>query len=178
MPFARMLHNRFRRIGMVLGPFASSLLLTVLLQAADMEPNAAAVYCDCQYSGGRYDIESAPSIEGESLHRMVQHMASSGAPLRGLIRRTAIRQAGLVRSDELRGTASVFVWLAKLLRWGNFRRVAKSLYYRLDHLRSITSASRSVPDDRKRAVCVAGRAGLENRRANHASPARCLRAAA
>jgi glycosyltransferase involved in cell wall biosynthesis len=132
----------------------------VLLQAADMEPNAAAVYCDCQYSGGRYDIESAPSIEGESLHRLVQHMASSGPPLRGLIRRVAIRQAGLVRSDELRGTASVFVWLAKLLRWGNFRRVAKPLYYRLDHPRNITSALRNVPDDRKRAALTTLFTGL------------------
>ena len=132
----------------------------VLLQAADKEPNAAAVYCDCQYSGGRYDIESAPSIEGESLHRLVQHMASSGPPLRGLIRRVAIRQAGLVRSDELRGTASVFVWLAKLLRWGNFRRVAKPLYYRLDHPRNITSALRNVPDDRKRAALTTLFTGL------------------
>jgi hypothetical protein len=27
----------------------------------------------------------------------------------------------------------VFVWLAKVLRWGNFRRVAKPLYSRLAH---------------------------------------------
>ena len=46
----------------------------VLLQAADKEPNAAAVYCDCQYSGGRNDIEIAPSIEGESLDRMLQYI--------------------------------------------------------------------------------------------------------
>jgi len=124
----------------------------VLLQAADMEPNAAAVYCDCQYSGGRYDIESAPSIEGESLHRMVRHMASSGAPLRGLIRRAAIRQAGLVRSDGFHGASALSVWLAKLLHWGNFRRVAKPLYYRLDHPRNITNTLRSVPDDRKQAA--------------------------
>jgi glycosyltransferase involved in cell wall biosynthesis len=132
----------------------------VLLQVADMEPNAAAVYCDCQHSGGRYDIERVPSIEGEPLHRIVRYLASSGAPLRGLIRRAAIRQAGLVRSDELRGTASVFVWLAKLLRWGNFRRVARPLYYRLDHLRSITSSLRSVPDDRKRAALTTLFTGL------------------
>jgi hypothetical protein len=120
-----------------------------------MEPNAAAVYCDCQFSGGRDDIESAPSIEGESLYRMVRYMEyvpSSAAPLRGLIRRAAIRQAGLVRSDEFRAPLDEFVWLAKLLRWGNFRRVAKPLYYRLDHPRSFTSAWFSSPEDRKRAA--------------------------
>ena len=46
----------------------------VLLQAADKEPNAAAIYCDCQYSGGRNDIEIAPSIEGEPLDRMLQYI--------------------------------------------------------------------------------------------------------
>lgn len=136
----------------------------VLLQAANMEPNAAAVYCDCQYSGGRDDIESAPSIEGESLHRMVryiEHVPLSAAPVRGLIRRAAIRQAGLVRSDEFRAPFEVFVWLAKLLRWGNFRRVAKPLYYRLDHPRSFTNAYViSSPEDRKRAVLTTLLTGL------------------
>ena len=87
----------------------------VLLQAADKEPNAAAIYCDCQYSGGSNDIEIAPSIEGEPLDRMFQYIERlPAAPVRGLIRRAAIRQAGLVRSDEFRAPLQVFVWLAKL----------------------------------------------------------------
>ena len=106
----------------------------VLLQAADDEPNAAAVYCDCQWTGGRNDIEITPSIEGESLDRVLQYSERLRAnPVRGLIRSGAIRQAGLVRSDEFRANWEIFVWLAKLLRWGNFRRVAEPLYYRLDH---------------------------------------------
>jgi glycosyltransferase involved in cell wall biosynthesis len=113
----------------------------VLLQAADKEPNAAATYCDCQFSGGRDDVEIAPSIEGEPLERMlhyIEHVPSSAAPVRGLIRRAAIRQAGLVRSEEFRAGMEVFVWLAKLLRWGCFRRVGRPLYYRLDHPHSFT----------------------------------------
>src|SRR5262245_40460525 len=127
----------------------------VLLQAADKEPNAAAVYCDCQFSGGRNEIEIAPSIEGESLHRMLQHIEQvpySAAPLRGLIRRAAIRQAGLVRSNEFRAVMQEYGWLAKLLRWGNFRRVAKPLYYRLDHPCSFTNDWYRCPEDRKRTV--------------------------
>jgi hypothetical protein len=59
-------------------------------------------------------------------------------PLRGLIRRGAIRQAGLVRFDEFRAAWQVFGWLANLLRWGDFRRIPAPLYYRLDHSRSYT----------------------------------------
>ena len=72
-------------------------------------------------------------------------------PLRGLIRRDAIRKAGPVRRDEFRAAHQVHVWLAKLLHWGNFKRVAKPLYYRLDHPRSFSNEYSSSSDDRKRA---------------------------
>ena len=126
----------------------------VLLHAADKEPNAAAVYCDCQFSGDLDGIEIAPSIEGEPQYRLLRYIEflSSAAPVRGLIRRAAIRQAGLVRSDEFRAPMEVFVWLGKLLRWGNFRRVPEPLYYRLDHPRSFTNAYYRTTEDRKRAV--------------------------
>ncbi len=101
-----------------------------LLQAADKAPNAAAVYADCQYNDG--NIEVFPSIEGEPWHRVFQYVqAVSAVPVRGLIRRPAIRYAGLVRSDEFRAVFQIGGWLTKLLHWGSFRRVAKPIYYRL-----------------------------------------------
>jgi glycosyltransferase involved in cell wall biosynthesis len=125
----------------------------VLLQAADRESNAAAVYCDCHYAGGRTDIEIAHSIEGEALERLLLYIAGlTAVPVRGLIRGPAIQQAGLVRSDEFRAPLQVYVWLAKLLRWGNFRRVAKPLYYKLDRPNNFTNEYVNSPDDRKRAV--------------------------
>jgi len=124
----------------------------VLLQAADKEPNAAAIYCDNQYIGGD-NIEIAQSIEGETLCRMLRYIElQSAVPVRGLIRSVAIRQAGLVRSDEYRAPREVFVWLAKLVRWGCFRRVAKPLYYRLDHPHSFTSEYWRSRQDRLQAV--------------------------
>jgi glycosyltransferase involved in cell wall biosynthesis len=135
----------------------------VLLQAADNEPLAAAIYCDCQYGGLTTDIECATSIKGESLDRMVQYLErvpSSAAPVRGLIRSAAIQQAGLVRSDEFRAPLEVFVWLAKLLRWGNFRRVAKPLYYRLDHRNTFTNQFVRSTMDQKRAVLTTLFTGL------------------
>jgi glycosyltransferase involved in cell wall biosynthesis len=47
----------------------------VLLAVADKEPLAAAIYCDCQMSGGRNDIEIFRSISGEPLERMFQFTA-------------------------------------------------------------------------------------------------------
>jgi GT2 family glycosyltransferase len=106
----------------------------MLLKAADHNPGAAAVYCDCQWVGGRHDVEIAPSIEGRTLDRTLQYIERlPPQPVRGLIRREAIGQAGLVRRDEFRALSELSVWLAKLVRWGDFIRVPKTLYLRLDH---------------------------------------------
>lgn len=107
-----------------------------LLRAADEKPNAAAIYADCRYSGKDHEFtEVYPSIEGESLHRMFKYVqlvwTRSAVPLRGLIRREAIKHAGAVRSDEFRAVLQIFGWLAKLLQWGTFQRVAEPIYYKL-----------------------------------------------
>ena len=126
----------------------------VLLRVADKDPHAAAIYCDCQMIGDRSDIEKFPSIEGDPLDRMFQFISRlprPPVPIRGLVRRAAIRQAGIVRPDEFRAAWQVFGWLANLVRWGSFRRVPEPLYYRLDHAHSYTreffsgAAARSWP---------------------------------
>lgn len=133
----------------------------VLLQAADSEPAAAIVYCDCQWTGGRSDIEIVPSNEGEPLARMLQYIEQiPAAPVRGLIRSAAIRQAGLVRHDEFRALCEIMVWLAKVVRWGNFRRVPQSLYYRLDHPDNYHKEWYGWPEQRKRAAWTTMFTGL------------------
>ena len=133
----------------------------MLLQAADNEPRAAAVYCDCQWTGGRNDIEVSPSIEGEPLARMLQYVEQIPAtPVRGLIRTAAIRQAGLVRHDEFRALCEIMVWLAKVVRWGIFRRVPQPLYYRLDHPENYHKEWFGWPEARKRAAWTTMFTGL------------------
>jgi glycosyltransferase involved in cell wall biosynthesis len=123
----------------------------VLLRAADARPDAAAVYTDCQWMGGRTDIEIAPSIEGETLDRLRQHIEQKHpVAVRGLIRREAIEQAGPIRADEFRGLSEIFVWLAKVLRWGGFIRVPEALYYRLDHPDNYHKQWFDWPEERKR----------------------------
>jgi glycosyltransferase involved in cell wall biosynthesis len=123
----------------------------VLLKAADARPDAAAIYTDCQWRGGRTDVESAPSIEGETLDRLRQHIEQKDpVAVRGLIRREAVEQAGLIRADEFRGLSEIFVWLAKVLRWGSFIRVPEALYYRLDHPDNYHKQWFDWPEERKR----------------------------
>lgn len=132
-----------------------------LLQTADREPDAAIVYCDCQWFGGRRDVEIAPSIEGEPLTRMLQYIEVIPAtPVRGLIRSAAIQQAGFIRHDEFRALCEIMVWLAKIIRWGNFRRIPKPLYYRQDHPDNYHKSWYKWPDERKRAAWTTMFTGL------------------
>ena len=124
----------------------------VLLRTADARPDAAAVYADCQWRGGRNDIEIAPSIEGETLDRLRQYIEQKyPVAVRGLIRREAAQQAGPIRADEFRGLSEIFVWLTKVLRWGSFVRVPEPLYYRLDHEANYYKQWFDWPEGRKRA---------------------------
>ena len=127
----------------------------VLLEAADKEPRAASVYCDCQYSGESNQLEIFPSIEGDTLYRMVQYVErviGLATPIRGLMRSAAIKQAGLVRIDEMRSLFEVLAWMAKLLQWGNFKRIDKPLYYRFHHAKNLQTDYLKMSDDRKRAI--------------------------
>jgi hypothetical protein len=69
-----------------------------------------------------------------------------------LIRCDAIRQAGPIRSNEFRGLCEIFVWLAKILRWGAFVRLPEPLYLRLDHPDNYHKQNWTWPDERKRAA--------------------------
>ncbi len=123
----------------------------VLLDLARTRPDAAVVYADCQWHGGRTHLETAPSIEGDVLSRLRQHIEQKEpVAVRGLMRTGAVEQAGPIRGDEFRGLSEVFVWLAKLLRWGPFVRVPQPLYHRLDHSENYHKQWFDWPDERKR----------------------------
>ncbi|MGN6466871.1 MAG: glycosyltransferase family 2 protein [Rhizobiaceae bacterium] len=123
-----------------------------LVELAEARPDAAAVYADCQWVGGRGDLDIAPSIEGDTLQRLRQFIEQKQpVAVRGLFRQAAIEQAGLVRADEFRALSEIFVWLAKVLRWGAFIRVPEPLYYRLDHEGNYHKQWFDWTDERKRA---------------------------
>jgi hypothetical protein len=142
----------------------SSEFFEVLLRAADKDQKAAAIYCDCQYAGDRNFLEMTDSIKGEPLDRIYEFIErlprAQGPPIRGLIRTIAIRQAGLVRSDEFRAPVQIHGWLVKLLRWGNFTRVGLPLYFRLDRPDSFSRKYMSGPEEWKQAVWTTMFTGL------------------
>jgi glycosyltransferase involved in cell wall biosynthesis len=124
-----------------------------LIDTADSQPNAAAVYADCQWTGTRTDIEIAHTIQGAPLLRLAQYVEQlPAAPVRGLIRREAIAQAGPIRHDEFRGLTQIFCWLAKLLRWGDFIRTPFPIYYRLDHPDNFYKSWHGWPQEKIRAA--------------------------
>jgi len=132
-----------------------------LIDAADSQPGAAAIFADCQWRGTRNDIEIAPTIMGAPLTRMAQYIEElPAAPVRGLIRRDALRQAGPIRHDEFRGLTQVFCWLAKLLRWGAFIRVPFPIYYRLDHAENFYKSWHDWPEAKIRAAWTTMFTGL------------------
>lgn len=127
----------------------------ILLKVADNDLQAAAIYCDCKYEGQSTGIEISRTIDGPIFDRLYEFIErfprAQGPALRGLIRSPAIRQAGLVRSDEYRAAVQVHGWLLKLLRWGSFQRIGFPLYYRLDRPKSFTRESMPGSAERKQA---------------------------
>ncbi len=122
-----------------------------LLALAEKRPDAAIVYADCQWIGGRNHIEAAPELDGGVFPRMRRFIEEKQpAPVRGLMRKAAVAQAGMVRIDEFRGLSEVFVWLAKLLRWGPFLRLGEALYIRRDHPENYHKQWHGWPEAKKR----------------------------
>ena len=123
---------------------------TKLIEAANRRPDAAIVYADCQFFGEETRLEATPSIEGDTpsrLKQFIQYYAPTAC--RGIVRRDAIAQAGLVRVDEFRSNHQIFVWLAKVLRWGSFLRVPEPLYLRRIHRDNYHRQNQQWSDDKK-----------------------------
>jgi glycosyltransferase involved in cell wall biosynthesis len=124
-----------------------------LIDAANRRPDAAIVYADCQFFGEDSRVEATPSIEGDTpsrLKQFIQHYAPTAC--RGIVRRDAVMQAGLVRVDELRSNHQIFVWLAKVLRWGSFLRVPNQFIFAGFTGTTITSKINSGPTTKSLAI--------------------------
>ena len=69
-----------------------------LLAAAEAAPQAAVTYADVQWFGARSEREEFPSVTGPALARaLFAARARHYLPFRGLVRASALREAGLLR---------------------------------------------------------------------------------
>ncbi len=121
-----------------------------LIARARERPDAAIVYADCQFFGENAHLEATPSYDGDQLDRMREFIDRiTPTPCRGLVRKEALLQAGLVRVDEFRSNHQVFVWLLKVLRWGSFLRHPEPIYLRRIHAANYHKQNRDWDDARK-----------------------------
>lgn len=102
-----------------------------LLVTAEAHPEAAVVYTDIQTFGSiDSHIVAQPSIHGLVLTRVLAFLVEhyNAVAFRGLVRSEALKKAGLLQNNPFHDFAEDTVWLMKLVRQGDFVRVAEPLY--------------------------------------------------
>ena len=97
---------------------------------------------------------------GDRIRRVGMHIQQMGwVPMQGLIRTSAIRQAGLLRETEFESCLEEQVWLTKLACVGHFVLVPQFLYYKRNHLSATHRAWHGWPPEQRMnawIVCIAG----------------------
>lgn len=95
--------------------------------------DAAIAYTDVQWFGTRHHRDTATSIKGSPLSRVLQQIESIRyEPLRGLIRASMLPPGGIPLSED-ESCQEEFVFLCELAARGEFRRVQKGLYFKRAH---------------------------------------------
>jgi GT2 family glycosyltransferase len=133
--------------------FTTSNYIAELLKAATADPSAVCCFSDIQWVGLRHNLTITPSVTGSPLDRALSVFETmNGAPLRGLIRKSAIERVGPIRLTELESAFEEFVWVARLAREGNLHRVRGPIYYKRAHPDSTHDKWHAKDNAWKRAV--------------------------
>ena len=115
-------------------------------------PDASIAHTDVQWFGASFDRTSTPSIEGEPLSRVMQHIeAIRYEPLRGLMRSSMLPHGGEaipVTPDE--SCQEEFVFLAQMAAAGSFVRTDKAMYFKRLHNANVFKKWFGFPDWRRR----------------------------
>jgi glycosyltransferase involved in cell wall biosynthesis len=129
--------------------------LGVLHEHAIRHPEAACVYCDVQWFGGRFGREVLPSVEGPPRKRVLEAVEKGHfAPFRGLIRRSALARAGPLRVTDLDSRLEDLVWVAKVAREGELHRTTETLYFKRVHSANAHSTGRVLSAEFTRRVWI------------------------
>ncbi len=115
-------------------------------------PDAAIAYTDVQWFGARFDRNRTPSIEGDPLSRVMQHIEAIGyGPLRGLMRSSMLpssSEAIPVTEDE--SCQEEFVFLTHMAAAGAFVRVETAMYFKRLHTSNVFVRWTHFPNWRRR----------------------------
>jgi len=141
---------------------ASTGYLETLRRELLARPDASIAYTDVQWFGARFDRTSTPSIEGDPLSRVMQHVeAIRYEPLRGLMR-TSMLPSGPepipVTEDE--SCQEEFVFMAQLAAAGAFVRIDSAMYFKRLHNANAFVRWAHFPDWRRRRAWISMGAGM------------------
>jgi glycosyltransferase involved in cell wall biosynthesis len=129
--------------------------LAALSEGATRHPEAACVYADVQWFGGRFGREMLPSVEGPPLQRVLEQIEQGHfAPFRGLIRQSAIAGAGPLRITDFDSRLEDLVWVAKIAREGELHRNTETLYFKRVHSANAHSTGAVLPKEFTRSVWI------------------------
>jgi glycosyltransferase involved in cell wall biosynthesis len=136
-------------------------------------PDAAIAYTDVQWFGATFDRTSTPSIEGDPLSRVMQHVeAIRYEPLRGLMRTSMIPSGSdpiPVTEDE--SCQEEFVFLTHLAGAGAFVRIDSAMYFKRLHDANAFMRWTHFPDWRRRRGWISMGAGMYRIAIGLAAPA-------
>ena len=125
-------------------------------------PDASICYTDVQWFGARFDRNGSPSIEGDPLSRVMQHIeAIRYEPLRGLMRASMFlgdREAIPVTEDE--SCQEEFVFLSDMAAAGTFIRVDSAMYFKRSHDDNVFARWARFPEWRRRRGWISMGAGM------------------
>lgn len=132
-----------------------------LLAAAEAQPGAAVTYADVQWFGARSEREELPSITGGALERAwFMAEAQHYLPFRGLVRVSALKQAGLLRQTPQDSALEDLVQVTRFARVGDLLRVPGPIYLKRAHKGALHRAHLARPAEFRRAVGVLHAAGM------------------
>jgi hypothetical protein len=135
-------------------------------------PDAAIAYTDVQWFGASFDRTGTPSIEGDPLARVMQHIeAIRYEPLRGLMRSSFLpteSEAIPVTEDE--SHQQEFVFLTHMAAAGAFVRVESAIYFKRLHDTNAFVRWKGLPEWRRRREWISMGSGMYRIAAGHPDP--------
>ncbi len=132
-------------------------------------PDASIAHTDVQWFGASFDRTSTPSIEGEPLSRVMQHIeAIRYEPLRGLIRSSMLPGGDAIPVTEDESCQEEFVFLTQMAAAGAFVRTDQAMYFKRLHAGNVFKKWFGFPEWRRRRGWLSMGSGMYHVARQHA----------
>lgn len=125
--------------------------VSVLLDHARANPQAAVTFCDIQCFGENADAIQQRPVHGPAAEREIDLIATHypAVALRGLTRQDALHHAGGLRENEVENFSADTVWMASVARAGELHRVPGARYRKRYHRDNVHTSWPTWPLDQR-----------------------------